>query len=75
MVRLTIFEKYLIWSLQEILRAADYFNMDNIKNICYDFVKNVINYGNCLHFMKFSELISFKKLYDLSFSFVLQHFL
>lgn len=59
------------------MMASDFLDIEILKVKCCDYIEHCINLENSFKFFKLGELLqeSFKNLYHITFSFILEHFL
>ncbi|XP_050431019.1 kelch-like protein 12 [Adelges cooleyi] len=61
-------------NIEKLLKAADCYQFNNVKKLCYDFIKEKMNNSNCMTFLKYANPISHKELHNFCFHYILMNF-
>ncbi|XP_050426340.1 kelch-like protein 3 [Adelges cooleyi] len=61
-------------NIENLLRAADYFDFNHARDLCFSYIKHNIDANNCIDFMRYTKSISQPGLYTFCFSYLLNNF-
>ncbi|XP_073400557.1 actin-binding protein IPP isoform X2 [Dendrobates tinctorius] len=61
-------------NVQELMTAADMFQLNHVVALCCDFLKEQIEPGNCIGFFQFSEQLACQPLLEFTESYIHAHF-
>ncbi|XP_050430591.1 kelch-like protein 28 isoform X2 [Adelges cooleyi] len=61
-------------NIEKLLKAADCYQFNNVKKLCYNYIREKINIFNCMAFMKYANPISHRELHYFCFNYILMNF-